>query len=149
MKNKLLLPNNYKRYGIGLLIPFAVIGVLSIYNEFELGFLQTGKNIPYFNMFDFTDNNFTNEIALSGVMIGLLMIAFSKEKTEDEFIHQIRLESWQWAVIINYALLFLANWLIYGSEFLQVMIYNMLTILIIFIIRFNWLLYKYKKQLSE
>ena len=145
MKTKLLLPVKYKLIGTILLIPCMVVGLLNVYSEFQFSFL-TVRNTK---IFDLSDGNLTNELALSGVIIGLLMIAFAKEKYEDEFINRIRLESWQWAVLINYGLLFVATWAIYGMEYFQVMIYNMLTVLIIFIIRFHWLLVRYKKQIND
>ena len=149
MKNKLLLSKKYKLIGIIVLFPFVILGILNVYKDFQLSFLQLPLTDQYLNSFDFNDKNFTNEVALSGVIVGLLLIAFSREKMEDEFINKIRLESWQWAVLINYILLLFANWLIYGTEFLQVMLYNMLTILIIFIIRFHWSLSRYRKQIAE
>jgi len=145
MKINLLLPTKYKLIGLLLFIPCMTVGLLNVYREFQFGFLDVRRN----KLFDFSDGNLTNELALSGVIIGLLMIAFSREKTEDEFIHRLRLESWQWAVLINYALLFLANWLVYGTEFFRVMIYNMLTVLIIFIIRFHWLVFRSRKHITE
>ena len=145
MKSSLLIPSRYKLIGFILFLPCMVVGLLNVYKEFQFGFLSVRGS----RIFDFSDGNLTNELALSGVIIGLLMIAFAREKTEDEFIHRLRLESWQWAILINYALLFIANWVVYGTEYLQVMIYNMLTTLIIFIIRFHWLLARYKKQLAE
>ena len=42
--------------------------------------------------------NFTDEMALTGIILALLFIAFASEKKEDEFINRTRLESWQWAV---------------------------------------------------
>ena len=86
--------------------------------------------------------NFTDEFALTGIIISLLFIAFAREKNEDEFITKTRLESWQWAVLINYILLLLATWAVHGLAFIDVMMYNMLTIPIIFIIRFHYVLYK-------
>jgi hypothetical protein len=92
--------------------------------------------------------NLTDELALSGLIISLLMIAFARERHEDEFINHTRLESWQWAVLINFLLLLVATWVFYDESFIDVMMYNLLTILIIFIIRFNWVLAR-NKRLEE
>lgn len=51
-----------------------------------------------------------NENRLSSIvgvlfMTGALFVAFSREKTEDEFIAKIRLESLLWATYINYGVL--------------------------------------------
>jgi len=89
--------------------------------------------------------NLTDELALTGIIVGLLFIAFAREKTEDEYIAQTRLESLKWAVLINYILLLVATWLVHGFAYIDVMMYNMLTVLIIFIIRFNYVLNSSKK----
>ena len=49
-----------------------------------------------------------------------------------------------WAVWVNYVLLLLSFIFVYGMGFLHVMIYNMFTVLIIFIGRFNLILFKNK-----
>jgi hypothetical protein len=67
-------------------------------------------------------------------------MCFSSEKQEDEFIRHTRLESIQWAVLINYAVLLLAVWLVYNENFWYVMILSMLTIPFIFLLRFHWVL---------
>jgi ABC-type Fe3+-siderophore transport system permease subunit len=82
-------------------------------------------------------------------IIGALLVSFSKEKLEDEFIAEIRQSSLLWAVLVNYILLLLAFVFIYGLAFMNVMIYNMFTILIIFIIRFNYILYKSSKEMPN
>ena len=151
MKTNLLLPARYKKIGIMLFIPSLVLGILYRFWDFSLDFLtltfstKVGSQ-PGLNLDEII--NLTDEVALSGLIISLFFIAFAKEKQEDEFIHHTRLESWQWAVLINYALLFIAVWAVHGIEFIDVMMYNMLTVLIIFIIRFNYVLYKNKVSTS-
>jgi hypothetical protein len=143
MKTRLLLPNKYKTLGILLFTASLVLGILVRFWDFHLSFLTIilRKKIPK----EFEDSiNLTDEIALSGLILSLLFIAFAREKNEDEFINHTRLESWQWAVLINYILLLIATWAIHGLAYIDVMMYNMLTIPVIFIIRFHYVLYKTK-----
>lgn len=79
-------------------------------------------------------------------ILGGLFVAFSKVKNEDEYISELRLSSLLWAVYVNYALLLITFIFIYNMSFLMVMMYNMFTILIIFIIRFHFILYNTSKQ---
>ncbi|GCC51471.1 hypothetical protein SanaruYs_16960 [Chryseotalea sanaruensis] len=88
-------------------------------------------------------NELTDEILGGGLIIGLMMLAFSREKIEDEFVSKMRLESLLWAVYVNYILLILAFFFVYGNFFLDVIIYNMYTILLFFIGRFNFLMYRH------
>ena len=54
---------------------------------------------------------------------------------------QVRLESLQWSVYLNCALLLIALLAVYEEAFFYVMVYNMFTVLIFFIVRFNFVLY--------
>jgi hypothetical protein len=93
--------------------------------------------------------NLTNTIVGVLFIIGSLLVGFTKEKNEDEFIEKIRLSSLLWAVFVNYTLLLIAFIFIYDTAFLNVMIYNMFTVLVIFIVRFNYILYKNAKSVSD
>jgi hypothetical protein len=95
----------------------------------------------------FVHNNLLNEIIGLLIIISAFLVAFSKEKQEDEFISKIRLESLVWAVYLNYAILIIALLFIYDMSFMWVIIFNMFTILFFFIARFNWEVYKLKKSL--
>ena len=143
MRSKLLLPHKFKWIGILLFIPFLILGILNRYQDFQIQALTLhGEDKDIFN----PARNFTDELALTGLIISLLMIAFAREKQEDEFINHSRLESWEWAVFINFLLLLVACWVFYNEAFIDVMMYNLLTPLIILIIRFNWVLLRNKKS---
>jgi hypothetical protein len=143
MKPKYLLPHIYKKIGWVITIPFLLYAIYS----YILGDIF---KLPYGA--DSMENKFPllGTIILIGLLGGLLLVSFSKERTEDEYIGRLRMESLQLAVIINYILLILAALSLFGLDFLSVMVYNMFTILLIFIIRFNFLLYRnktaYEKQ---
>ncbi|HWZ05151.1 MAG TPA: hypothetical protein VNX40_16150 [Mucilaginibacter sp.] len=79
-----------------------------------------------------------NDIIISLIIFGLVLIAFSKEKIEDEQISQLRLDSLQWATYLNYAIFFICVLFIYGVHFIPVLIFNTISPLIFFIIRFRW-----------
>lgn len=80
-------------------------------------------------------------VLILAMIAGLLMVGFSKVKIEDERTAQIRLESLQWGIYVNYFVLAVCTLLFYWTSYLSVMTYSMFTPLIIFIIRFYWLLY--------
>jgi hypothetical protein len=139
MQANLLLPNKFKRIGIFLLIPSTIFGIYCRFEDFSFSFLTIKKTEKL--LFE-NEINLTDEIALTGIIVSLMFIAFAREKQEDEFIESIRLKSLQWAVLVNYSMLILATWLIHGFGFIDVMMYNMLTVLIIFIARFHLVLRK-------
>jgi hypothetical protein len=92
------------------------------------------------------NNNILNEIVGVLIILSSIFVAFSKEKEEDEYILKIRLESLVWAVYVNYGILLISLLFIYDFSFLYVMIFNMFTVIIFFIIRFYWQLNKLKNE---
>jgi hypothetical protein len=156
MTNKLFLPNRYKKIGWFLLVPAAIAGIFLTITGYEADWLTT-KVFAFFSEGVFADGenftviktNVTNTLVGVIFIIGAMMVGLSKEQHEDEFISDLRLSSLLWALWVNYVLLLLAFIFVYGLSFFNVMVYNMFTILIIFIIRFNYLLYKSSKTVSD
>jgi hypothetical protein len=157
MLTKLLLPNRFKRPGWIIFIPSALLGLFIIIFDYDFKFLDTKVFTIYSGTalflkehiwFGFMDSNLTKTIIGVLFIIGAMFVAFSKEKTEDEFIAKTRLESLLWATYINYGILLFCFLFFYDFEFLYVMIFNMFTILVIFIIRFYYMLYRANKSLS-
>ena len=151
MKVNYLFPNKFKVIGWFILIPSAFIGLVTLIYEYEPSFLDF--NVPAIFIDDFfTDkklfgivkNNILNEIFGILIIISSLFVAFSKEKSEDEYISKIRLDSLVWAVYVNYGILLFSILFIFDFSFLWVMIFNMFTVLLFFIIRFNWQISKLK-----
>lgn len=156
MKMNFLFPSRYKKIGWVLLIPAAIFGLFTLIYEIEPSFLNfTIPTLFYERIFgesqllDRIHDNILNEILGLLVIVASLLVAFSKEKAEDEYISKIRLESLVWAVYLNYGILFIAFIFVFGISFLWIMIFNMYTILWFFIIRFNWQLSKLKNSANE
>lgn len=156
MKTKLLFPYRFKRIGWILLVSSAILGILYLFFDYELNFLDLQVFAIYSEeifedtvRFGFDRNNITDEISAILFIIGAIFVAFSKEKQEDEFIAKTRLESLVWATYVNYIILIFCFLFFYSLGFLYVMIFNMFTILIFFIIRFYYILYMSKKSLSH
>ncbi len=157
MKTNYLLSNRFKKIGWIILVPSVIFGVLFVIFEFEPKFLEIkvfaiidSSQNPWYPGRDFlsiTHTNAIDEIIGILIIVGSFFIAFSKEKNEDEFISKMRLESLLWATYINYTILILGMLFVYGLAFFWVLVFNMFTIMIIFIIRFNWVIRKSVKTL--
>ncbi len=128
------------------------LGIIAFIKNWEPSFLQydfSNKNSEgslsevFGGSFLFTSQgNFTDEILILGIIIGGCLWGFSKEKEEDEFLNHIRLSSLIWAFLINYLLIMLCTIFIYDFWYLNVMLFNLITPLVIFLIRYNYLLIK-------
>lgn len=155
MKQKILLPNKFKRIGWFILIPATLMGIVLTIIGFET--IEINATVFAICSTEFLDNQYfsfinTNIVGtLVGVLfiVGGLMVGFSREKNEDEYISSLRLNSLLWAVLISYILLLFAFLFIYGLSFIPVMIYNMYTTLVIFIVKFNYSLLRNSKTVSN
>jgi hypothetical protein len=147
-----LFPNKYKKWGWLIFVPTAIASFLVVAFEYNPAWLDANvfaiavdEILGDKKWFSFIENNILNELLGVLMILSGIVLAFSKEKDEDEFIAQIRLSSLVWAVYVNYAILLLAFIFVYDMSFLWVMIFNMITILVFFIVRFNWKLHQLKK----
>ena len=155
MKTRFLFPYSFKRMGWIMLVPACIVGFFVYTLDYQFPFLDV-KVFAVLDSFVFstskkfamTTNNITDELLGIFIIVGSLFIACSKEKTEDEFIAQSRLESLLWATYINYSLLLFAMIFVYGMDFFSILIFNMFTHLLIFLIRFNYILYKNNKAIQ-
>jgi hypothetical protein len=156
MKTNFLFPNQFKKTGWIIFIPSLVLSLFWVAFEFEPTFLDLSV-ISFFNdefmstmeFVTITENNVLNEISGVLLIVSALFIAFSKENGEDEFISKIRLESLVWATYLNYGVLIFALVFVYNMSFFWVMVFNMFTTLIFFILHFNWALYKSRRELGD
>jgi hypothetical protein len=147
MKNIYLFPNKSRLLGLTLLL----IGIVLTYIRFSIGIKPEYLNQKVFaiyssflekSYFTITTNNIFEEICGLSVLIGLVIIAFSKEKQENEKVQEIRLYSFLYAVYANIIITFLTFIFIYGIGFVAFTMLNMYLVLILYIIIFRYQLYK-------
>ena len=147
MKNIYLLPNKSKIVGFVLLI----LGLALTYIRFSIGIKPEFLNQKVFSVyssfleksyFTFTTNNIFEEICGLLGLFGLSIIAFSKEKIENEKVQEIRLYSFLYAVYANILLILFAFIFIYGLGFVSFALLNMYLILVLYIIIFRYQIFK-------
>ena len=80
---------------------------------------------------------------------GTLLIACSRERIEDEGIGRIRLNALLAALYANCAAVAAAALVTYGAEFLDIMIYNLFTLPLLFLLIFRWQLRRYAKEAAD
>lgn len=155
MKN--LLSNRFKIIGWILFIPSLILAlVYTVLPKMEnaitittYGFFGKAFAPASSTAFRFDEIELMPNLASILLLMGGMFIMFSKEKMEDEYINQIRLHAFQSAVFINYILLFVCIIFIHGVSFFHVMIYNLFTTMLIYIFRFQYLLYQNKNSTNE
>ena len=142
MKNRFLFPYWCRYLGWGLVIlhiPVSTLGrAHGMVNIMDNGPGSTGLFTGVHLFF----------ICTSLVMVtGLFLVAFAKEKMEDEHIWQLRLDSLRWAIYINYLILIIS--LVFIEDVGHMLDLNLFVPLLFFIIRFRWVMVRLNSSLSR
>lgn len=140
MKTRFLFPYYFKFVGLALIIVihFPIIHLLQL---MHVNFDESDTSLFNYHHVFFV-------LTYVMIVIGLLMIAFSKEKIEDEHISQLRLDSLQWALYLNYAILVVSLVFTNGADTKDILKLNLWVPLIFFIVRFRWVLYRLNGSLN-
>lgn len=118
-----LLPPVCRRIGWTIAVPFAVVCVCLLFSQdFGLSWLD--------------------EAGIVGLTIALLLISFSREKQEDEYIAALRTKALVWAVYVSCAILIVGTVSIYGDAYLDFLLCNLFTLPIVFMLKFRWMMYQ-------
>jgi hypothetical protein len=139
MKSRFLFPYWFRYFGLALIL----IHVPVVLFKKQLGFdhgSSTGDDI-----FNSRHVFFMTTTLLMAV--GLFFAAFAKEKIEDEQISQLRLDSLQWAIYVNYVLLVVS--LVLSNDTQHILFLNLLVPLVFFIIRFRWKIFQNNRLIKE
>lgn len=143
MKTRYLFPHWCRYLGWVLVfvhIPFAIFRKMLKDGHYPVS--PPGDNLAFFT----PDHLFFITTAVL-MAIGLFLVAFAKETIEDEQISQLRLDSLQWAIYVNYALLF--GSLILSEDREHILFINLWVPLAFFIIRFRWKIWQLNRLLKK
>jgi len=143
MRTNYLFPFNTRYFGIALILVHIPIKLLwdKLYPD---GYPH--HNPPENSGFLFSPPHLFFIGTTLMVLVGLFLIAFSKEKIEDEQIVQLRLDSLRWAIYLNYAILLFSLVFTYGGDSNHILMLNIWLPLLFFILRFQWVLYRLKRS---
>jgi hypothetical protein len=156
METKLLFPNRFKKLGwvlfiIGLLLTIIIeieIFPIHLNNESVITKWTTIKSMHPIPFIEKSNNNgsrepenIVNELAMSFVAIGFILVAFTREKKEDEYISKIRSDSFVWSFYLYVMAILIAIWTSYSLDFIFVITWLVLLPPIIFVLRFHWFVY--------
>ena len=142
MKNQILLPRVCRVIGL-ILFPLSWLNITATYQyDFKLPF--TYKRIFWKTAEGALANSFaydfTEQFAWILVILSLAMVGFSRLKNEDEYVQSVRLNSILLSIYI-YILLFISLVVIYKDTILSILILNIVPLLLLFILIFNFRLF--------
>src|ERR1700742_3889206 len=145
MKSRYLFP--YKSRWVGLALVILHIPIWHLWLANNPGIY--GKTYQTDNPPTFSSPHLIYRIISLMMIVGLFLIAFSKEKIEDEQITQLRLESLQWAIYLNYAILLVTIVFTRNADYFDMLRLNLWVPLLFFIARFRWVLYRLNRSLRQ
>jgi len=153
MKTRFLFPSVFRLLGL-LLLAADLIFVIGLKILRPEGYVYADlHHVPGSGLrHDVIINDGTrwhNDVIILLLVFGLVLIAFSGSKTEDELISRLRLDSLQWAAYVNYSIFIVCVIFINGIDFLPVLIFNVITPLVFFIARFQWRMYQLNRLTNQ
>src|ERR1019366_5503198 len=156
MRNKLLLPSICRSLG-WIIFPMGTAWLLAsyVFSYQVFPFLEYTTKKKKGDFVEpgllFSKNfyaDFNGERSILLTLISLFMIAFSRERVEDEYVLSTRLHALQVSVYLNFILVAIASMLFYSFSYVYVLQGSMYSILIIYIMVFNYNLH-IKPSLSK
>lgn len=150
-KTIFLLPRNFRFVGLFFLVSGFIAGVARFYFGFKPKFLT----IDFFSLYSYyldekfmqtVRNNFGEEITGFLIITGLFMIAFAREKTENELIGIIRMRAFFYSFYLNFLFLLVALLFTFGFAFIYMLMFNMGFGLLAFITVFQILLFRHRRK---
>ena len=146
MQSKYLFP--YRSRFVGLALILLHIPVRATWEYFYPSLSEHKLPVKPGDSLLFTNQHLFYITSAILMLTGLFLIAFSKEKIEDEQIAQLRLDSLRWAIYLNYVILLLSLVFTNGVDFIDILRLNLWVPLLFFIIRFRWVLFRLNRSLT-
>ena len=125
MKKLWLLPRNCRVVGWGLFVLCALLGLYLIFTGYT----------PM--QFDFLNASVAN-VAIIGTLVGLVMVAFSKEQVEDEFVNSLRMDAMIKAFILNSVVIVVLSLSMYGIFYVYALSITQYVVLLAYIAFFRY-----------
>jgi hypothetical protein len=142
--DRLLRPYKYKWIGVALVFS-GLIG-LACFNLFDFQI-----NLPVFavcSSFLVTKictvfrTNVADELIILSLLAGFFILIFSKEKIENDTVKRLRLKAFGRAMIANMVLLIFSTLFLYGNAYMVVLLINLFSFSVFYLIFFNLLKWK-------
>lgn len=140
MKKVFLLPEKFRYWGKLLFILSALWGMYLLFIE-ESAF-NNGIIVDPLQAIK-------NNIAIIGTLLGLCLVAFSKEHVEDELVMSLRMDAMIKSLMASSLLIVLFAILCYGGYYLYYLSLSQYTVLLLYILIFRYNMYKHLNNNEE
>jgi hypothetical protein len=140
MKN-MLLPFPFKFAGLFLTLSGLAFSVLYLWFDFRftLPVFAVFSSFVETKIFATFRTNFADELTMILLVAGLGLIVFSKEKNETENLTLFRTKALAFACVANTIFLLFSILFVYGSGFIGILVFNLFSFSIFYLIFFYFL----------
>ncbi len=144
-----LLPFKYKIAGVILFFTGLAIGVVYVFSGLNITLPVFAIASVFFSNAFFTciTTNVADEIALVTMLAGLSLWVFTKERIEKAYYNDIRILSLVRSILANLMFLFFSVIFVYGTAFVIVLVFNMYSTFLFYLLFFTILKQSYKRKL--
>lgn len=160
MKKDYLLPRRFKTLGWVVLLPTLFLGAVAIFSGTGTEGLAEiiGKAIGQGRLASTADSvrrigndiePWLNNVLIIGIIGGSMLVTCSRERVEDEMIGRIRLNALLLSLYVNFAVVIVAALCVYGIDFLDVLVYNLFTLPLLFLMIYKGMLWKENRAASD
>jgi hypothetical protein len=148
------LPRSFRFVGIF----FSILGIILGIARFNYGFKPDLLDLKMFAFYssyletksmEIVRNNMGEEFAMFFLIAGLFLIAFSREKAENEHMNRLRFKSFYIAAWLNFIFLLISIFFTYGFAFIYMLVANMGISLVAYIVVFRILRWQNRSILSD
>lgn len=138
MQKEWLLPYGFKKVGWVLFFLALAVGVWAATVDFDYESVAALRDLELCNPL-------INNYIVIGLWLGVIFVGCSREKVEDEMIGRIRLNALLTAFYLQTAFIIVATLCCNNLAYLYVMLYNLVTYPIIFMLVFRAMLWHARK----
>ncbi len=152
MTKNWLLPRGFKKIGWAMLIPTLLMGLYVALHDMNTSSLldltarlARPDTVGRLQSLD----PWLTDLIIIGILAGSIFVTCSRERIEDELVARIRLNSLLTALYVDYALLIAATLVFYDLKYLNILIYNLFTLPLLFLILYELSLWRFKRASKD
>lgn len=142
MKHYFLLPYGFKWAGWLLLLSSLLLGGWIVAMDFDP---QSSELLSSLQL----EGTLLNNYAVIGLWLGAIFVGCSKERVEDEMITRIRLNALMIGFYLQAIFIIIATFVCNSLDYLEVMLYNLVTYPLIFVVIYRWMLRSALRGMSD
>ncbi len=142
MHKEFLLPYGFKRVGWVLLATSLLVAIWAVSLDFNYEKSELLRSLQM-------EGTLITNYIVFGLWLGVIFVGCSRERIEDEMISRIRLNALLVGFYIQALFILVATFVFNSLDYLDVMIYNLVSFPLIFLVAYRWLLWRSRKEVCD